>query len=318
MITVGSWRQWRTAIDAGELRRVTWVSGDQPVLIEEVVATTKLKLAPTDLDYVSLSYGPGYDREVWAAANQYPLTPGANRMVLVRDADKLTRWAQLDAWLKQTRTLPGVYLVFVSDKPEQLTDKKGVPAHLAALRAPRGFLVRAAGLSEDDAIAWVQARSTLDTELARYLLTRTGGNLAAAAAVCAKLALFEQGAGSATINALVAESPSDDFTDNLIAGDKRRALLNLPDLNHPDRIKAVALLDSRLDLLERLHRMKVAGQSWREVSGISPFLLKQYMPHARNYDPDTCTHRRQVLAVLDNVLRRGTDAGVMEALVALW
>jgi DNA polymerase III delta subunit len=315
---VGSYVRWRAAIDAGETRRVTWVAGDQPILIEDVVTTTKLKLNPSDLDYVSLSYGPGFERDVWAAASQYPLTPGANRMILIRDADKLTRWGQLDLWMKNTRSLPGVYLVFVSERPEQLTDKKGVPAHLAGLRAPRGFLVRATGLSEDDAIAWVRARSTLDTELARYLLTRTGGNLAAAAAVCAKLALFEQGAGSATINALVAESPAHDFTDNLIAGDKRQALLNLPDLNHSDRIKAVALLDSRLDLLERLHRMKMAGQSWREVTGISPFLLKQYMPHARNYDPDTCTHRRQVLAVLDNVLRHGTDVGVMEAMTALW
>lgn len=315
---MGSFAQWRTAIDAGDLRRVTWVAGDQPVLIEDVIVTTKTKLNPSDLDYVSLSFGPNFDREVWAAANQFPLTPGANRMILVRDADRLTRWGQLDAWLKNTRTLPGVYLVFVSERPEQLTGKKGVPPHLAALRAPRGFLVRAAGLSEDDAVAWVRSRSGLDSELARYLLTRTGGNLTAAAAVCAKLALFEQGAGSATINALVAESPSDDFTDNLIAGDKRKALLNLPDLSHTDRIKAVALLDSRLDLLERLHRMKVAGQSWREVSGVSPFLLKQYMPHARSYDSDTCTHRRQALAVLDDVLRRGINDGVMEALIALW
>jgi DNA polymerase III delta subunit len=277
-----------------------------------------MKLNPSELDYVSLSYGPDFEREVWSAANQFPLTPGANRMVLVRDADKLTRWSQLDTWLSRTRSLPGVYLVFVSDKPEQLGTKKGVPAHLAGLRAPRGFIVRACGLSEDDAVAWVKARSNLDTTLAKYLLTRTGGNLGAAAAVCAKLALFEQGAGSATINALVAESPSDDFTDQLIAGDKRRALLSLPDLNHTDRIKAIALLDSRLDLLERLHRMKLAGHSWRETSGISPFLVRQYVPHAHSYDPDTCTRRRQVLAVLDDVLRRGIDNGVIEALVALW
>lgn len=315
---MGSWRQWRTAIDAGDLRRVTWVAGDQTVLIDEVVACTRLKLNPSDLDYVSLSYGPNYDREVWAAASQYSLTPGANRLVVVRDADRLTRWSQLETWLANTRSLPGVYLVFISDKPEQLTAKKGLPPHLAALRAPRGFLVRAAGLSEDDAVAWVQARSTLDHELARYLLTRTGGDLAACAAVCTKLALFEQGAGSATIDALVAESPSNDFTDNLIAGDKRRALLSLPDLTHGERIQAIALLDSRLDLLERLHRVTVAGRSWRDVTGVSPFLLRQYMPHARTYDPDSCTHRRQVLAVLDDVLRRGVDDGVMETLVSLW
>lgn len=282
------------------------------------MTTTKNMLNPSELDYVSLAHGPNFDREVWGAANQYPLTPGANRMILIRDADKLTRWNQLDAWMGHTRNLPGVYLVFVSDKPEQLSSKKGVPAHLAGIRAPRGFLVRACNLSEADALAWVQRRSTLSTELAQYLLTRTGGNLAACAAVCAKLALFEQGAGSATINALVAESPPDDFTDSLIAGRKRQALLALPDLDHQDRIRAVALLDSRLDLLEQLHRMQVAGQSWREATGVSPFLLRHYMPHARNFDTAACTHRRQVLAVLDDVLRRGVDDGVMHALVATW
>lgn len=315
---MGSFTQWRTAIDAGDLRRVTWVAGDQPVLVEEVVTTTRAKLNPSDLDYVSLSYGPAFEREVWSAASQFPLTPGANRMILIRDADKLTRWGQLELWLKHTRALPGVYLVFVSEKFEQLGTKKGVPAHLASIRAPRGFIVRACSLSEQDAVAWVQARSNLDTALAKYLLTRTSGNLADTAAVCAKLALFDQGAGSATINALVAESPSDDFTDTLIAGDKRKALLNLPDLNHTDRIRAIALLDSRLDLLERLNHMKIAGHSWREAAGISPFLLRQYMPYAKSYDPDTCTHRRQVLAVLDDVVRRGIDDGIMEALVALW
>jgi DNA polymerase III delta subunit len=282
------------------------------------VATTKNILNPSDLDYISLSYGPSFDREVWGAANQFPMTAGANRMILIRDADKLTRWQQLDDWMSRTRSLPGVYLVFVSDKPEQLSGKKGAAAHLASIRAPRGFLVRAGNLSEDDAIAWVRRRSTLDTELARHLLTRTGGNLTACAAVCTKLALFEQGAGSATINALVAESPPEDFTDSLIAGQKRQALLALSDLDHTDRIRVVALLDSRLDLLERLHRMQVAGQSWREAAGISPFLMRQYLPYARNYDVATCTHRRQVLAVLDDVLRRGVDDGVLHALVALW
>jgi DNA polymerase III delta subunit len=315
---VGSFGQWRAAVDAGDLRRVTWVAGDQAVLIEEVVSTTKKMLNPSDLDYISLSYGPGFEQAVWSEANQFPLTPGANRLIVIRDANKLTRWNQLAAWMTRTRSLPGVYLVFVSDKPEQLAGKKGVPAHLSCIRAPRGFIVRACGLPEDDAVAWVCRRGNLDPSLAKYLLTRTGGNLAAAAAVCTKLSLFAQGAGSATIDALVAESPCDDFTEDLIAGRKRHALLSLPDLNHTDRIRAIALLDSRLDLLATLHRMQAAGQGWRDAGPISPFLLRQYLPHARNYDTDACTHRRQVLAVLDDVLRRGADDGVMHALVALW
>lgn len=314
---MGSFAQWRTAIDAGDVRRVTCAGGDQHVLIEEVVDTTRRVLNPSDLDYMSLSHGPGFDQQVWAAANQYPLTPGANRLLVVRDADKLTRWEQLEAWLKRTRQLPGVHLLFVFSNPEQFS-KQNTPGYLACVRAPRGFIVRCSTLNEPDAIAWVRRRSRLDEATARYLLTRTGGNLSAAAAVCAKLALFEQGAGSATIDAIVAESPPADFTDHLIALEKRQALLSLSSLDHSTRIKMIALLDSRLDLLEKLYRLQLSGQTWREASGVNPFLMRQYQPYVRHYDADSCMKRRRVLAVLDDVLRKGADVAVMEALVALW
>jgi DNA polymerase III delta subunit len=284
---VGSWAQWRASVDGGDLRRVTWVCGDQHVLIEEVVDTVKDKLNLSPTDYVSLSLCPTFERDVWAAANQYPLTPGSNRMVLIRDAEKLSRWNQLDAWLTRTRSMPGVYLMFVSNEPDLPTHtqggKKVLKPHVAALRAPRGSLVRC----------------TMP-------------------AVCAKLRLFEQAAGAATINALVAEAPAADFTDSLIALDKRTALLSLPGLADAELISLIALLDSRLDLLERLHRIQIAGRSWRDASGVNPFLLRQYMPHARHYDSTSCTRRRRVLAVVDDALRTGARDGVFEALTALW
>lgn len=319
---MGTYAQWRTAIDSGELRRVTWICGDQHVLIEEVVDTVKDKLNPSPLDHVSLSFSPTFERDVWAAANQYPLNPGSNRMILIRDADRLTRWQQLEAWLTRTRTMPGVYLVFVSNEPDlpthTLAGKKVLKPHVAALRAPRGSLVKCTMPAEADALAFVRRRAPLDDSTARYLLTRTGGNLGAAAAVCAKLRLFEQAAGAATINALVAEAPAADFTDNLIALDKRQALLSLTGLADAELIRLIALLDSRLDLLERLHRIQIAGQSWRDVSGVNPFLLRRYMPHARHYDAAGCTRRRRVLAVVDDALRTGARDGVFEALTALW
>jgi DNA polymerase III delta subunit len=322
VVSIGSYTQWRVAADAGDLRRVTWVAGDQPILIEEVVDTTKKLLNVTDLDYVSLSYSTNYDREVWAHANQFSLTPGANRMILIRDAEKLTRWAHLEQWLGRTRQLPGVYLVFVTNEPDlpmhTVGGKKTLKPHVAALKAPRGSLVRCTQPNEADSVAWVCRRSRLDETIAKYLLTRTGGNLAATAAVCAKLELFAQKAGSATINALVQETPDTDFTDSLVALDKRRALLNIDALQVEDNFTLTALLDSRLDLLQKLHRMQIAGQSWREASGINPFLQRQYMPYARHYDPAACSRRRRVLAVIDDALRSGARDAVLHALVALW
>lgn len=319
---MASFTQWRTAIDAGELRRVTWVAGDEPVLIEEVIDTTKKKLELSSVDYVSLSFSSTFERDVWAEANQYPLVSDARRMILIRDADRLTRWGQLENWLGRTRSLPGVYLLFVSNEPDLPTTtvggRKVLKPHVAQLKAPRGSLVRCTALNESDALAWVRRRSRLDEPSAKYLLTRTGGNLAATAAVCAKLALFEQGAGAATINAMVAASPTTDFTDHLIALEKPQALLCLEHLNDSEKIKIIALLDSRLDLLERLHRIQLAGKSWRDATGVNPYLLRLYLPHARHYDVSSCTHRRRVLAVIDDALRNGVRDAAFEVLVALW
>jgi DNA polymerase III delta subunit len=273
------------------------------------------------MDYVSLSAGNGFEREVWAQANQYSLTPGVNRLVLVRDADQLTRWEQLSVWLSRTRSLPGVYLLFVGgqDLPTVGTgSKKTLKPHVAALKAPRGYVVRATMPAESDAIAWLMTRCPITETVARHLLTRTGGDLGEAAAVTAKLALFEQTTGTATVDALVAEGPATNFTDNLIAGNKRHAMISLEALRADDHISLIALLDSRLDLLHKLHRIQISGQSWREATGINPFLQRQYLPHARGYDAASCARRRQALALADHATRTGARHGVLEALVALW
>lgn len=274
------------------------------------------------MDYVSFSFEPGFERAVWAEVNQFPFEPGANRLIVIRDADKLTRWEQLSAWLSRARYLPGVYLIFVSDQHDFPStgsgNKKTLKPHVAQLKAPKGYLVRCTMPGEADAIAWIKTRATVSDDVAAHLLTRTGGNLDQAAAVCAKLALFEQAAGAATIDALVEEAPAAGFTDNLIAGNKRHALVNLNSIRPDEYFGTIALLDSRLDLLNKLNRIQIAGKGWRESVGINPFLLRQYMPYAREYDASVCTHRRRVLAAIDHVLRSGARTAVMQALVASW
>lgn len=317
---MGSFAQFAAA---GEVRRVTWVCGDQRVLVEETVDTIRTQLAPADIDYVTLSHQPAFDRQVWSAANQYPLNPGANRLVLVRDAEKLTRWEQLELWMGRTRQLPGVYLVFVSnetDLPYVMTGgkKDGLKPHVAAIKAPRGHVVRCTMPNEVDAVAWVRRRARLDDETARHLLTRSGGNLAAVSAVCAKLALFDGNAGRSTIDALCQERPVESFVDCLLAVDKKAALRCIADLLEADYAKTISLLDSRLDMLQVLNKVQAAGQGFRDVPSINPYLVRQYMPIAKHYDGRRCVYRRRVLAVIDDALRSGAREGVWEALVALW
>lgn len=310
-------------MDGGEVRRVTWVCGDQRVLVEEVVDTIRRLLAPSALDYIPLYASESAEGHIWAEANQYPLNPGSNRLVLVRQAEKLTRWDRLQSWMTRTRQLPGVYLLLVSnetDLPYATAGGKraGLKPHIAAIKAPRGSLVKCSMPNEADALAWVQRRSQLDDAAARHLLTRCGGDLATAAAVCAKLAVFGGRASTATIDAMCTERPAASFVDSLLALNKKQALLAVPDLAEREAAMLIGLLDSRLDLLQALHRIHNSGQSLRDLNGINPFLARQYLPIARHYEPSRCVYRRRVLAVIDDALRSGARDAVWEALVALW
>jgi DNA polymerase III delta subunit len=248
------------------------------------------------------------DPDIWAAANQYPLSVGATRLIVIRNADTITRWEALTQWMDRTRQLPGVYLLFVADD---------LPAR-DLIKAPRGSLVKCTMPGEADALAWVRRRAELDETTARYLLERVGGDLDAAAGVCAKLALFDGRAGTATVNALAAEQPGADFADTLLQQNRRQALLSASRLGEPEYGKVIALLDSRLDLLAGLHRAQIAGRTWREITGVNPYLVRRYLPLARHYDPTRCAYRRRVLAVVDDAVRSGARIGVWEALVALW
>ncbi len=281
----------------------------------------RARLHPSELDYVTLYAGQNAETDIWAQANQYPLQPGAARLILIRDAEQLSQWDKLTGWLRHVRHLPNVYLVFVSNESDLASTgtgkNKALKAHLAALRAPRGSLVRCTSPSEDDAVAWVRRRcGGLDDPTARYLLTRTGGNLAEAAHTCAKLNLFSGPVSKMSIDALSNERPSVDFADHLIALDRRKALLAIPEAS--EYTKTIALLDSRLDLLRTLHRVQLAGRSWRDTMGVNPYLARRYLPFARSYDPAACASRRRLLAVLDDAVRGGARTAVFEALVALW
>ncbi len=320
---MANYAMWRAAADKGETRRVTWICGDQPILVEEVVDTTRQAVRPSELDYLSFTGGVDPEREIWAAANQFPLDPAAHRLLLIRRAEKVTQWAALEHWLASSRRFPNTYLVFVSgedDFPYHYTDGKraGLKPHVELIKT-RGRIVRCAMPNDIDLLAWVRRRApSLDEETADYLLRRCGGDLLSVAAVAGKLAVLSGTPGRASIDALCQENPSRSFVDHLLAVDKRQALLAAQRLTDRELPKLLATLDSRLDLLGELWRASRAGLSARDVQGQPMFLVRQYLPIARHYDPNRCVYRRRVLAVCDDAARQGVKTGLVEALVALW
>lgn len=322
---MSTYAQWRHAADKGEVRRVTFVCGDQRVLAEEVVDTVRELVKPGELDYLPYVAGEDRDLEIWAAAHQYPLTPGAPRLVTVRSAQKLRDWKPLTGWLQAAgRALSTSHLLFVSDDPDVPYDvvagKRVARAHIAAMKAPKGHVVRCGMPNEVDAVSWVRRRSPgLDEEMARYLLVRVGGNLMQAGAVAAKLALFERGnPGPKVIDQLTREAPADDLVTSLVAGNKRAALLAAAGIDPGEYRRVVTLLDRRLDLMSVIGRAARTGLGPREVLGHPPYLVRQFWPYARHYDERRCAQSRRVLAVVDEVLSTGARDGVLEALIALW
>jgi len=320
---VGTYNQWRTSTAGGELRRVTWVCGEESVLVEEVVDTIAATLRVSQLDHVRLTAGQHTDADIWAAANQYPLSPHAPRLILVRDADLITHWRPLAAWVAAGRTLPHSHLVLVSaqpDLPYRTVDgaRAGLPPHLELVKA-KGRIVRCATPNERDAIAWARRRAPgLTDTTAAHLLTRVGGDLAAAAAVCAKLDLFDGQPATATIDSLCELAPADTLVDSLLALRKADALTSVAALSDRDYLKTVGLLESRLDLLGSLWRSVRIGLSARDITGQPAFLVHHYLPMAKHYDPPRCTYARRLLAVFDEAIRTGARVGALEALVALW
>ncbi len=314
---------WKAAADKGEVRRATFVCGDQSVLVEEVVDTTRRQLGAGDLNYVVVSAGRVPDREVWAAVGQYPLDQTSNRLVVVRDAHRVKHWDPLTSWLTTARQAPHNYLLLVSgqdDLPTKMVDGKKVLAdHVDAIRSARGRLVRCGRPNEADSVAWVRARSkVLDDETANYLLHRVGGDLSAAADAAAKIALFDRLPSTQIIDLLCEPAPAESFVDCVIARNKTEALLAAQTVPDSERGRMFALLDARLDLLASLYRATRAGLSQREIRDVPVFLIRKLMPYARHYDPHRCAFDRRLLAVLEGRHRSGIRVGVLEQLVALW
>lgn len=317
---MASYTQWRALADKGEVKRVTWVCGSERVLVEELVDHVRSTLAVSDLDYACLVAGSTKDRDIWAAANQYPTDPTAPRLVVIREAQLIKRWAGLFSWLDESRLLPTVHLLFVSSEADLDTELE----HQARIR-DRGRVIRCAPLEQEAAIAWVCRQApVLDKLAAAYLLTRTGGDLGRARSVCQKLALFPQleSVTDATIDTLCSVSPASEFVDALLLLNRPAAFEALEAMTPDTYARGIGLLDSRLDLLERLHFAVKRKMGMREIAGmrgVPVFLARKYIGVAKHYDPASIRHRRQLLSVVDSAVFGATpQPASMEALISLW
>lgn len=331
---MASFSQWRKSLDKHpEPRQITWVCGSERVLVDDVVESVVERLGPEPWNYVPLSAGDDSERAIWAEASQHPMGDSP-RVVVVRNSELLEDWDRFQDWIKYRALNPRTYLILVSNeeriqRAELTQDQKRrgeraeVAPHLAAI-GTKGHIIECRPYTTATArysIDWVQSKVRMRDGIAQHLLTRANFDLRRVRDVCRKLAVFPNEITISVINALLAESPRDSFSDALFSLDKKTALLALDEVPLDDYGRTLGLLDSRLDLAGLVHDMQVEHHSPSEITraaGSQSFLVKDLIPVSRYYDSKRRLAIRKVLAIADEAYHQGHTSGVMEAVVAFW
>jgi hypothetical protein len=320
MATYGQWARKR------ELGRVSWVCGNEPVLVEDVVATA---LAQSS-SHLTFDMAECQEPDVWSAASSPPGDPDERLLVLVRNAQRLKRWDQLGTLLS-ARDLGQLRVLFVSSEPRlarrpgEDEEKAVLAPHLALLRDSRAGMAVECRVPEDWRempdwmLDWASAALGTAGRVTGEALLMLSGSVSEAAAVAAKI----RGAGIVPSRDVIAElaDPAASYTEAVIAGRTVEALAASPSLDRDGIGAAIGLLSSRLDLLLALH--EAAERRWdaREtaVKGNVPrFLQQRYKGAAASYSPGRARALRVILAEADAAWRSGAHEGIPEFVAVLW
>lgn len=331
---MSSFSQWRTSLEKNPTpRQITWLCGDERVLVDDVVQHIRRTLAPEPWNYRPLVVGEVSERVIWAEADQHPMGDSP-RLLVIRNAEQLRDWSRFYDWIKYRTYNPRTFLILVSNEERiprvDLTqdqkrnrEKPVVLPHIAAI-GTKGHVIECrpyTSATAKHAVRWVQDKVRMREGVAAHLLNRADGNLRLVRDMCLKLAVFPNEISISTINGMLIERPRDSFSDALLAMDKKTALLALRDLQTSEYSLTVGYLDSRLDLAGTIHDMQMEHRPQSEIVkavGSQGFLVKDIILIAKHYDAKRRQAIRRMLALADEALRRGNTDGVMEAIVEFW
>jgi hypothetical protein len=289
------------------------------VLAAEVVSATVAALHAYEGEHWTA--GRHREKDIWASALAIPFT--GKRLVLVRDAGKLKDWEKLRTWIDQKTELHGCYLVFASYEHDFPRDADGKLAEPCTwLRdSTLGQIVRCTPLDQEEAVIWAcRQMPGLASGQARRLLERTSGSLAEVRSVVSKARLLGGQANDQALDMLCSELPGD-FTDKLICGDRKAAMLAAESLGSGGLGFSIGLLASRLDTLATLHRAVRDNVSRRDVIatlGVPAFLAQKYTGVSREYGEERVSRCWGVLAVVEDAYKSGSADGAAEVLVTSW
>jgi DNA polymerase III delta subunit len=315
------------------IKRVTWVCGPERVLVESAVDLVRAGVGAKAVDYGSVLAGSCPDREIWALANQYPMNPKDKRLIVVRDAEKITDWGPLENWLSQSRLLPTVHLLFVGSedyyphivreslRPNGNTARSKELVPPASWIRDKGSVVCCTGLNEKDFRSYVQGRVSASDQVADHLIARCNDSVDLVNNALMKLELFSGEVSKDLVNVLVNPPAATDFVDALVKNDKAKAMRSAEHVPQIEHGKIIGLLNFELEILALLHRELRSGKDQWQIhptTKLKAIFIRNRFHLAKSYDFNKRKSCSQVLALTDDISRRGQSVGVLESLVALW
>lgn len=164
-----------------------------------------------------------------------------------------------------------------------------------------------------------------DLSPASVLVHRCGNDLSRLRSELTKLGVVTKGVISKEmVEALVHQSPGEEFVDALVSGNKSKAAAIAPLVTNFPLV--LSILDSRCQYLFLIREgRRVLGRNRRSVDEISRYLnLDRYLvgillPHCQSFSLDTTTRRYTALMRANQSLRSGAPASsVFTVLVSEW
>lgn len=326
---MASFPDWWVKYRGQAPKQYTYVCGEEPVLVEAVSQHIIKQLNPTPNNLLGLRAGVTPEADIWTLLEHLAIDPTSAKLVVVRDAEKLTDWHRLEEIVKYRRYAPQNHAVFLSNEKRlpQVEDEEGVKSlapHVAALRKSGQHIVQCIPFTQataKTAVEWVQSMIPVKPNVAGHLLNRAAGDLKLVRDACMKLDALQVDVTISMVNKLMPQMPGDNFVDSLLKLEKTEALRWAPQMFTRDIPRVLGQLDSQLSFLQDLNRMQSNqmgyGDMMREMRA-KAFLVREFLPAARHYDEKSVARRRGMLAGLDSQLRKGWPEALLEAIVLNW
>ena len=314
------------AAEKPRIRRLYWVFGEENLFKDLVVKQIAELWGATGFNTVSLSAAETSESEIWASLNQHPIDTEQRRLIVVTDAQRLTRLDRLTSWLKDNQTVRAAMAtaIFVSSDAEWEEDEyrevimKSSSASWIRCTLPK---------DPDDRLKRAQeilcAWGDIDVTSAGVLAQRVNFDMVEARAVMDKVSLFPSAQVSPQIIEMLApRRVEDDIIWSIIGLKHRKAVEAIEEGTGSYSLSAIlGTLATHVEMLARINTILTVTQNAKEAAGrlgAKEQYIRRLYPYARMYPRREALRRTQLLHRMDAAAQRGATEGILESLVALW